>query len=490
MPNNLTKIQETVLPVWQKIFRFKYFWLVLVLLLSTFFRLYELGYSHFYGDEIKTLYTDKTVSALNYLLDQRKGPLQFLISWVFEKLSGGFSEYWIRFPFAIIGIASTGVFYLLVQRLFGSRKVSLFSSLLFTLNGFYIAFGRTAQYQVIYILFGLTSFYLLVRGLKSAKYKLHFLVLSGFTMGLAFLAHYDAVFFLVPMAVYYLSFSKYKPDYLKIGLFLTPLLIVAGIFYAPYIYTGHFAENTVGYLSKRVTGKDYIQNDSLYTISVYNPLLVFYLLVAFCLIAIKKNNPQNLYLVIWFVLPFLLFQLVFKNPGTHIHNYLLPLLILAGIGYRDFSNKYGDKADLLAAVLFSVYLVIQLFVFIPAFNNGYPYKNSKFVGVIDLPKVDKSKQLFLYGFPYYRSWEKIGAKLSSYNRVQGFYSNDNTDVAYYYLQKYPVTEPGNNFLPQYYIEIPDSQEFRSSEPDFIKNYVLREVVVITPSSFAKIYYRY
>ncbi len=465
------------------------FWILFVTAVSAILRLPELGFSHFYGDEIKTLYLDKTISATNFLLDQRKGPLQFLISWFMEKVSGGYSEFWIRLPYSLVGVATSVVFYLLLMKLFRSKKVAIFTSLLFALNGFYIAFARTAQYQVLYVFFGILAFYFLTIALSVTKRRILNLFLSSLALSFAFLAHYDAIFFLVPMVVYYVSQTKYKIIVKDILVFVLPLLLLAGTFYFPYIASGKFSENTVGYLEKRVEGKEYLSNDSFYTVNVYNPLLVFFILVGFGVFVLKRRTPEHLFLVVWLVLPFLVFQVVFKNPGTHIHNYILPALIFAGLGFNILANKYGKTLYFLVGFLFGFYFVVQGSVYIPSLNSGYPFKDSSLYGIVPLAKANKDYHLFLYGFPYYRSLDVIGQKFQDYNRVQGFYTNENTDVAKYYLKRFPVTEPGNNFFPQYYIFVPDSQEFTEPTEDFLSKYTLKEVVEIAPQKLAKIYYR-
>jgi len=485
MPEAYTKYKSTF-----KSFIVRHrFWLLFITSISAILRLPQLGFSHFYGDEIKTLYLDKTVSATNFLLDQRKGPLQFLISWFVEKATGGYSEFWIRLPYSVLGVATSFIFYLLLMKLFRSKKVAIFTSLLFALNGFYIAFARTAQYQVLYIFFGILAFYLLTLALSNINRRLMFLFLSSLALSLSFLAHYDAVFFLIPMVVYYVSQTKYKIIVRDILVFALPLVLIAGSFYIPYIASGKFSENTAGYLAKRVEGKNYLKNDSLYTTNVYNPLFVFFVLVGFGIFVLKRRTPEHLFLVVWLVLPLLLFQVVFKNPGTHIHNYILPAMIFAGLGFNTIANKYGKPLYVLLAFLFGFYFMVQCSVFIPAMSSGYPFENSSLLGVMPLAKADKNYHLFLYGFPYYRSLDVIGQKFQNYNRVQGFYTNENTDVAQYYLKRFPVTEPGNNFIPQYYILVPDSQEFTEPTAEFMSKYTLKEVVDVAPQKLAKIYYR-
>src|SRR3972149_1166207 len=133
--------------------------LILLLSVTVILRFPQLGYSHFYGDETKAIFYNKSISITDFLLDQRKGPIQFVVTWVSENIVGGFNEMYIRFPFALAGSFSVLVFYLLVKNLFGWRE-AVFASFLFTLSGFNIAFSRTAQYQSVLIMFCLIALFL------------------------------------------------------------------------------------------------------------------------------------------------------------------------------------------------------------------------------------------------------------------------------------------------------------------------------------------
>lgn len=462
-----------------------YICILFVVIIASVLRVSQLGYSHFYGDEVKTLYLDKTVPAASFFLDQRKGPIQFIVVWITEKVSGGFDEFWIRLPFALASIVSVFVFYLLLRKIFNSTLVSLISSILFALNGFYIAFGRTAQYQSFYILFGLLAFYFLAKALKDLKSNTVFYFLSGISLGLAFLSHYDAVFFLVPMTVYYITYSWGKFNLRQIVSFLLPFLIITLPFYLPYILFGYFDENTVGYIAKRIIGKNYAVNDSLYSISIYNPLYTFFVFLLFVPFAIKSFSVRNLFLLVWLVLPLVVFEMVFRNPGTHIHNYVIPIIIVIGLGVSSFISKLKFVGYVIVAVMFFYVLAIQSMVFIPGFSTGYPYKDTTFYG-LPVPAANTDKHLFLYGFPYYRGWDKISVYVKNNRDFSSYYTNEDTDISTYYLRGLPVTPPGSNFLPKYYIYIQDSQVFNLPSAGWIFSYEIIEYIDLGKEGFAKI----
>ncbi|HLD51101.1 hypothetical protein A3K34_01745 [candidate division WWE3 bacterium RIFOXYC1_FULL_40_10] len=428
--------------------------LIFLVVLTSFLRLTQLGYSHFYGDETKVLYVDKTIPATQFLLDQRKGPVQFVVAWVMEtvteKIFGfGYDEFWIRLPFALAGILSVLAFYLLVKHFLG-YKVAAVAALLLCVSGFSVAFGRTAQYQSFLQLFGLLSILAIAWYTQNPKRK--YLVLASFSFTLAFLSHYDAVFYLVPIC--YLVFT-YKVNFRELsGFFILPCLAILSIFYLPYVGRGFFEQNTAGYVFRRIVGMRQPLNNSLYTIFLYNPTGFFYIEMILGGIGIyflkdKKLSPFYL----WFFISFIVFGLIILNPGTHIQNYLLPLIVFSSAVIYHLMVRFPLTRVLFGGMFIIVYIATSI-IFIPFLSLGYPWVVGKPSGLY---------QVFCYGFPYNRSWVEIQKYMYSLPNVGGVYTNDDDTVAQYYLAKIPYTRPGTNFLPQYYINVVNPMEYQKSD---------------------------
>ena len=206
--------------------------LSVLLVVSFLVRFIGLGYSHFYGDETKTFYLDKTVPATEFFLNQRKGPLQFFVVWITEKIVGGYNELFTRVPFALAGFLGVVMFYLVVKKLF-DYKVALVSTLLFSFSGFNLAFSRTIQYQSFLVLFGLLAVYFIFMFTKLKKTK--HLVLSSLFLAFAFYAHYDALLFLFPVFYLLVTTKKKKKLQVILSYFILPLLLLVSIFYVPYV---------------------------------------------------------------------------------------------------------------------------------------------------------------------------------------------------------------------------------------------------------------
>ena len=80
-------------------------------------RLFNLGYSDYQGDEIKALYLPGTgENFFSYLLDQRKGPVQFIITYFLKFINPDYTnQLLMRMPFALAGILSVFFLYKLIS---------------------------------------------------------------------------------------------------------------------------------------------------------------------------------------------------------------------------------------------------------------------------------------------------------------------------------------------------------------------------------------
>ena len=114
--------------------------LLLILLLASFLRLRALGHDSLWGDEICTVWLAKMS-----LVDLIKGnivyenipPLHHLIVHFWIKLFGD-SEFSVRMPSALAGIAGVWMTYVLARRLTGSR-VALAAAFLMAVSPVHIA---------------------------------------------------------------------------------------------------------------------------------------------------------------------------------------------------------------------------------------------------------------------------------------------------------------------------------------------------------------
>src|SRR4030042_5392019 len=99
----------------------KYKVFILIMILASILRLVNLGYSDYQGDEIKAFFRpNDDQSEVDFLLNQRKGPIQFIITGFIGYFDNNFSNRFIaRLPFALAGIFSIYFFYKLVLLNYG-----------------------------------------------------------------------------------------------------------------------------------------------------------------------------------------------------------------------------------------------------------------------------------------------------------------------------------------------------------------------------------
>jgi 4-amino-4-deoxy-L-arabinose transferase-like glycosyltransferase len=468
----------------------------IMLLGASFLRFTQLGYSHYYGDETKALYWRKFIPFEEFFLNQRKGPFQFLLTWFIEKTTGSYDELLMRIPFALAGIFSVVIFYILVRKLFNART-ALVASTLFSLSGFHIAFSRTVQYQSFVVLFGLLAIYLYIYSLESGRRK--FTVMSSISMAVSFYFHYDAVFFLLPIMYLFYHFRSEGMTALKqfLQYFVAPLGLILSVFYVPYFFGGYFTDNTYLYLSRRFAGTNLLPNNSLYTYKIYNPCYLFYipLLSVFPFLLARLNFRKEL-LLLWFFLPFFLFQLVVMNPGTHIHNYFIPLFIMTGFLFDRLLNiikrdiwKYVAVAS--AVLVFLYMFIVQTSTYVPYFNKGYPWIDST-VAFTKQTQANRNYQLFLYGFPYNRGWDQVREFMLSQGKIESVYSDENDTIAEFYLRGFTYAPPTIIQKAEYFFEIIHDQETSLNETYLEKrrgSYTLIKEIYVEDAVTARIYKR-
>jgi 4-amino-4-deoxy-L-arabinose transferase-like glycosyltransferase len=449
-----------------------------LLVITALLRFWNLGYSDFYGDETKTFYLDKTVTANEFFMNQRKGPLQFFVVWGMEKVLGGFDEFGTRLPFAVASFLSVVVFYYLVRRLF-NWQVAVVATTLFSVSGFSVAFGRTVQYQSFLMFFGLLSACLFVEGFE-VKGRLRNLYLGGVALSLvlAFYAHYDAVFFFLPILYMIIRGDLKKVWKPLLTYFLLPFSIFMSFFYVPYVFGGYLNSNVPGYIARRLSGSNFAVNHSLYTFFVYTPCVLFLGLLGLgMLVLFFRSRDERVMrtrdmILFWFLIPFVIFELIILNPGTHILNYFIPLYILVGfVVWQLMEGKAFKWQKHIVAGVIGIMLVLasvsSLRTYIPAFSSGYPWGGSEI----------KKYHLFLYGFPYNRGWNQIRSYFvearAGGERIEGVFTNDNDTIGEYYLRDFQFTRPGSNFLPQYQILVKNNQEFSEVGAEYFQHYFLK-----------------
>jgi hypothetical protein len=247
-----------------------------VILFAAFFRLLDLGYSEFQGDEgVVVMRAARAILGDDaQLFYHQKGPAEVLLPMATWTLSGTINEWQARLPFAFAGLLGVVALYLLGRRWFNRRNGQI-AALLLAINGYFVGFGRVVQYQSLVL--AVTTLALLALWRWSEGEGRRWLIAGAALLSFGFLAHYDAGLAL-PTAAYIVGRRLWRAQSERRTLWVEVLVAGAlafaifALFYLPFIRHPNFAK-TLGYLSSaRVGTKGPLYNNLLSSL----PLATFY----------------------------------------------------------------------------------------------------------------------------------------------------------------------------------------------------------------------
>ena len=470
-----------------KNFNIKTLLIVAILLFAGWVRVQNVGYSDYQGDEIKAFFNPaKDGEYLQFLLDQRKGPNQFIVTGLIKDITDNYQNYFLtRIPFALAGVLSVIVFYFVVRNYFGTN-IAIWSSIFFATNGFLIAFSRIVQYQAFVILFGLLGI-LLYQLFQSSK-RYGFLYLSGVSFAISILFHYDGVFFALPVLVtgLWALFQDFRvkdtpKDKKNLFQHLLAVLISVGIllsFYVPFVL--NISEQTLSYWQGRITGDVSSKvSSSYYLFTVYQPIYAihFYILITFMgIFAIifpyidqkiklgmktdfsSKISLNLLGVLIWGIVPLIMLEIFVGVPGTHIYTYLIPGMILMAYGLNFFYefvkhnlNKVFTKLYIFGGILLFGFLAAQAHtIFVDNQSGEYPWEDKKFL-IFTMNRPTPVFHLSMFGFPYNRNWQGVSEFMKD---TPNYYSsNEREPITRYYVKNQKAGDKIGYYI---WIEAPQS----------------------------------
>ncbi len=484
--------------------KYKLLPLFALLIITLWLRLVNLGYSDYQGDEIKALaLLSPGQSLANFLLEQRKGPVEFLVTYLVGLFHPGFTNQFLtRLPFALTGILGVFIFYRLIKMHYGGRP-ALYATLLLATNGIFIGLNRIVQYQPFTILFSLLALYVFSLAIERERWQIVGVYAGMIFWAVALLAHYDGVF-IAPFAVYllyrwYNESATLKPSTRWRHLVLSAVLcaVLLASFYIPFVAS--VSKDVLSYWEGRIIESPNRMSvpSSLFIFKLYNPLLAIYLYPALVLLSLARFRTV-FPLLVWFLFPWIVLEGIIYDPGTHIYVYLLPATAMAGIGMavledwvvRLMGDRVGkqtgrwlSRTGQAAIVIFLV--LLSHFIFVDT-TPEYPWEQRRFL-FWTLGEPDTEYHIWAYGFPYNRHWEDIGAFVRENNDTDYYFSNEKNSIA----SKY-VPLPYNAERAGYYIHIYHPQSFinrylRDKVRYWVKNYPPVKVFEVNGRRVAEIY---
>jgi mannosyltransferase len=184
-------------------------YLILIVLLGTTLRLYDLGTESFWFDEIYTVH--RVSQDLQTLVHQfatqgnvTRNAVYYLLAhfWVmpFE-----ITEVSIRSLSVLFGVLSIGMMYLVGQQMF-SEKVGLLSSLFMAVSEFQIQYSQEARFYSLFVLVTLVSIYCYILAVRLKQPRLW--IFSALINILLFYTHTFAVFIFAVEYIHYFAYWK------------------------------------------------------------------------------------------------------------------------------------------------------------------------------------------------------------------------------------------------------------------------------------------
>jgi hypothetical protein len=465
--------------------------IIVIIIPSAYLRITDLSYSDYIGDEQKSFIRLKEDENLyDFFMKQRKGPMQFLFSYAAFFVNGTYrDEAAIRLPYALVSVLSVVLFYIMVKKLTQSRVAGFFAALLLGSNGFFVGFGRIAQYQNLNLVFSFLSIIYAHDLIAKNKHYIRSSLLAVLFFTLSLFSHWDAVFIVPVLAAYFIQFLFRKDieKKTKIVVYRNSILLGA-ILILPFMipYSMHLLDSEANqtYLSRRVASGFSDINYYKFLIELYNPYVTFTFVGTLAALGALRFKKSWIY-VLWFMFTFIIFWYFFRKPGTHIYNFVIPAIILASLTIDllvKLLPKFLKIVPIIPLLGFIAFFYFQSYVFFVDHSLEYPWERKKLYVYPKnyLPKnnfidefafyflsqetpmyYDKPK-LPLFGFPHGRYWNEINDFISEQNILRnenyGYHTNEDKSVSEWYMSaKYSdkngfygvgISKP-TNFVPDW-----------------------------------------
>lgn len=440
-------------------------------------RLRFLGYSHFQGDEIKALYLPSATFP-DFLLSQKKGPVQFLVTLCVRAVTGGYTEWQTRLPFALASLLGVYVLYRLVLETFG-RRPALLAAGLAGGCGLLVAFGRIAQYQSFCILFVLLAALFLFRVVRRGDSRFVYPALVSYAFAL--LCHWDALAFAPTLLL--LSAAAVRRSVGRRSSLLCHLAAASALagglvalFYVPYLFHPH-VDDVSHYLFARVFAgqglRTFARTASL--LRLYFPpyyfVLAVPLLAAGAVLAARRGGLAGAVVMAWFATTFGCYMLLGGDPRSHVYNYFLPGIVLVALGIDGLARATGSAAApaLWASIVLFGWYTHEMIV---DHSVEHPWYRKTILGYEHDGLQDETLD-GVFGFPYRRGLDQVGALVRSGNLGGTLDTNERRGMAAYYF-----ASPLSRNRPDYYVFVREPLSLERELPkEIVERY--RRILVLS-----------
>ncbi|MDD2807000.1 MAG: glycosyltransferase family 39 protein [Patescibacteria group bacterium] len=205
----------------------------------------SLGYLDYMASQLQTtpLQWFDSLPTWSHLSFHDSPPLVFIIQFIFFKIFGA-TVLAARLPFALAGLVSIYLTYLIGKKLFG-ESVGLLSALILTISSYHIWASKVGYLEPMALAFILLTLYLFLVSLDNHK----FFILLGVALGLMFLTKYTTLFVLPAILIYLLIVNKK----LLANKYSISGAVIAIFLFSPVIYYNVKTFQTRGHLDLQLT---------------------------------------------------------------------------------------------------------------------------------------------------------------------------------------------------------------------------------------------
>ena len=276
--------------------------LLLLLLVGGFFRLANLGYAEYHGDEARAVLRAAAViqGYDDVLFLHKKGPAEILLPAAIDAMAGRLTEAAARLPFALANLTALFGVFLLGWRMRG-WGAGWSAAMLLALDGYAIAFARIVQYQSIVILTSVLVILILLRLVQRPQALTRYLTLAAFLMATGLLSHYEGGLVAIPATflgglLLWRERARWRVVAKALAISAVTGAGVLALFYVPFVLNSQFGATYTYLMDRRIGSDSLIANNladffirtTLYSTSYYTLLLIA--LAATALILIYRRN--------------------------------------------------------------------------------------------------------------------------------------------------------------------------------------------------------
>ncbi len=385
--------------------------------------LYKLDYHYFFTDEI--LYVQRGIEQIDGTFDDT---LQVppLVKYIAGAVAVLFNEniYLMRFVFALAGIASAAILYLIVKREFG-KSLGILAVLTYCTSRIIFDSSRMVMLEPFMHLFWLGFHYFYYQTFTNNKTKLY--IYSGILIGLALTVKVTSLLLLLFISLGFIyktinrtdSFKSLFKNYLIMGVFsgavvaLTYLhMFVKKGFMLSVVETLKSIRNV--YMDKSSEGKTHVIGNVVYEKSPWwayfyyhfdlNGLARSIVYPVFLIVALVKRNFFVTYWFVFLVITFMFHQFSGVKNVRYFSSVELSLIILFIAGFYRFCSFIKSKNKILIAKI--TLLVILMLPFVCYLKNLKP---TEYLGLYIYFKEEtadftKYKRLYVFGSVRSMKW--------------------------------------------------------------------------------------